>query len=378
MKKDLMKKSKEMKKIYEDIIHIFALNEDRMSTRDLHLELLTSYKYKRDVKTTENYLKSLKSGAVEGVKLTWVSRGKHKLKDFRDHSKKDVFEYLEKKESKHQKKIESKEVIYGEEKAYMRLAMESIRKLDTLSSKHHKEIEKRLGLSGMEESPYFIDNDDMESVNMSDADILDLKDAIRKDAIVEFRYIGKSRKDRYVVEPYKLIIFDGLWYLFGKDTNDAKRPYKTWRLIYIKDVDYARDGSIRHSMKDEDTETLLKNVDDAQFVVDTTQKQPRIKKNITIKLKIYPQITHIFDHEAHIPGEVTEPIQESDGSLIITTKVNTIADVNAEIKSWFPHIEILEPKEFHETFLMEIEAYRDKFKDEIAGIKEKLNSGERK
>ena len=221
MKKDLMKKAKEMKKIYEDIIHIYALNEDKMSTKELHLELETSYKYKKNIKTTENYLKALKAGAVEGVKLTWVSRGQHKLKDFRDHSKKDVLEYLERKESKHQKKIESKEVIYGEEKAYMRLAMESIRKLDTLSSKHHKEIEHRLGLSGMEESPYFIDNEDMESVNMSDADILDLKDAIRKDARVEFRYTGKSRKEWYVVEPYKLIIFDGLWYLFGKDTNDT-------------------------------------------------------------------------------------------------------------------------------------------------------------
>lgn len=64
--------------------------------------------------------------------------------------------------------------------------------------------------------------------------------------------------------------------------------------------------------------------------------------------------------------------------MIVTTKVNTIADVNAEIKSWFPYIEILEPLKFREDFLMEIEAYRDKFKDEIVRIKEKLNSGERK
>ena len=373
-----MKKAKEMKKIYEDIIHIYALNEDKMSTKELHLELETSYKYKKNIKTTENYLKSLKAGAVEGVKFTWVSRGQHRLKDFRDHNKKDILEYLEKKESKHQKKIESKNVIYGEEKAYMRLAMESIRKLDTLSSKHHKDIEARLGLSGMEESPYFIDNEDMESVNMSNADILDLKDAIRKDSIVEFKYEGKSRNAWYVVEPYKLIIFDGLWYLFGKDTNDPITLYKTWRLIYIKDVDYERDGSITHSMDDEHTESILKNAEDANFVVDTTQKMPTIKKNTTVKLKIDAQIAKEFDHEAHIPGDVSEPVIQKDGSFIIHTKVNTVKDVNAEIKAWIPHIEILEPKEFREVFLTEIETYRDKFKDEIERIKEKLNSGERK
>jgi predicted DNA-binding transcriptional regulator YafY len=371
MKKDLMKKSKEMKRIYEDIICIFALNEGKISTKNLQLELETSYKYTKDVRTTTNYLKRLGAGAVEGVKFTWVHKGEHKLKDVRDKEKKDVLEYFEKKEFKHQKKVASKKVIYAEEKAYMRLAMESIRKLDTLSEKHHKEIERRLGLSGMNESPYFIDNEDMESVNMSNADILHLKEAIVKDTITEFRYVGKSSKEWYVVEPYKLIIFDGLWYLFGKDCNDSKQPYKTWRLIYIKDVDYEKDGSFKHTMDDKDTENLLKHADDAQFEVCTKENKPYIKRDISVKLKIYPEITHLFDHEAHIPGEVSEPIVESDGSLILTTKINTYNDIRAEIKSWLPHIEILEPKEFREELLMKIEEYRDRFKDEIERIKQK-------
>jgi predicted DNA-binding transcriptional regulator YafY len=374
MQKDLMKKSKEMKRIYEDIIHIFALNEGRISTNDLQLELETSYKYTKDVRTTVNYLKRLGAGAVEGVKFTWVPKGQHILEDLRELDRKDVLEYFEKKESKHQKKIASKKVIYGEEKAYMRLAMESIRKLDTLSEKHHREIEKRLGLSGMNESPYFIDNEDMESVDMSDPDILYLKEAITHDAITEFRYTGKSSKEWYVVEPYKLIIFDGLWYLFGKDCDDTRQPYKTWRLIHIKDVDYEKDGTLKHTMDDKDTENLLKYADDAQFKVCTEENKPHIKRDITVKLKIYPEVIHLFDHEAHIPGAVSEPTAESDGSLILTTKVNTYNDIRAEIKSWLPHIEILEPKELREELLMKVEEYRDRFKDEIERIKEKSNA----
>ena len=369
MQKDLMKKSKEMKKIYEDIIHIFVLNEDRISTKELHSELETSYKYEKDVKTTANYLKRLSEGAVEGVKLTLINREKHKLKDLRETDKNDVLKYFEEKENKQKKNIADRKIIYGEEKAYMRLAMESIRKLDTLSKKHHEDIERRLGLSGMNESPYFIDNEDMESVNMSGTDILYLKDAIASDTIAEFRYVGKSSKEWYVVEPYKLIIFDGLWYLFAKDCNDTAQPYKTWRLKHIKDVDYEKDGGKKHTMDDEDTEYLLKHADDARFEVTTEESKPHIKRDITVKLKIYPEITHLFDHKAHIPGEVSKPTIESDGSLILITKVNTYNDIRAEIKSWLPHIEILEPKAFRKELLMNVEAYRERFKDEIKMIK---------
>lgn len=347
-------KSKELFQSYEHIIKLFIENERGMSTKETYRAMVEFHQFKKSEKTIENYLKDIIRGVVPGVSLTWINRGKHQLQDNRDVSPEAL--------KKHLKKIESKEVVYGEEKAYMRLAMEAIRELDTLSSKHHKEIEKRLGISDIE-SPYFIDNEDMESINMSHADILDLKDAIKKDAVVEFRYTGKSRKDWYVVEPYKLIIFDGLWYLFGKDRNDEKKHFKTWRLIYIKDVDYARDGSMTHNMSDEDSETLLKCADDADFVVEHSQGQPSIQKNITIKLKIYPQIIGSFDHKAHIPGEVETPIKNNDGSLIVTTKVNTLNDVDAEIKSWLPHIEILEPLAYRKKILAELESYGKKFQN---------------
>ena len=363
MKYDPLKKSKEIQTLYENIIDIFVKNEEGMSTVEVHNDLEVVHKYGHNIKTTLKYLKALESGTIEGVSLTLHSKKKHVLQDFRDQNKKDLLEDLEKTASDHQKKLESKYIIYAEEQTYMRLAMESIKELDTLSAKHHKDIEERLGLKGIE-SPYFIDNEDMESVNMSHADVLDLKDAIRKDAIVEFRYTGKSRKEWYIVEPYKLIIFDGLWYLFGKDQNDQKTPYKTWRLIYIKDVDYARDGSMTHNMADEHTEDILKNVDDANFVVDTTQKIPTINKNITVKLKVDAQIIKQFDHEAHIPGDVSEPVTQDDGSLIMTTKVNTITDIDAEIKSWIPYIKILEPKEYKTKFREELSSYLKDLEDE--------------
>lgn len=359
------KKIEELRETYENIISLFAEYKEGLTTREVYNAMCAQFGYSKSLKSIEHYLKDLGRGIVPGVKFTWIDKKKHQLEDHRSLTPAQFEKHLE--------KLQSAKILYGEEKAYMRLAMESIRELDTLSSKHHKEIEKRLSIDGLEESPYFIDNEDMESIDMSDADILDLKEAITKDAIVEFRYSGKSRKEHYIVEPYKLIIFDGLWYLFGKDRDDHKTPYKTWRLAYIEDVDYVRNGSVTHNMSDEHTEALLKSAEDADFVVDSSDKLPTIKKNITVKVKVYPEVLESFDHRAHIPGDVESPVKDKDGSLIVTTKVNTLNDVDAEIKAWFPHIEILEPKNYRQDFLLQICDYREKFKEEIERIKEKCN-----
>ena len=52
---------------------------------------------------------------------------------------------------------------------------------------------------------------------------------------------------------------------------------------------------------------------------------------------------------------------QKDGSLLVTSIISTYADIDQEIKSWLPYIEILEPKE-----------YRDKLKNELKHYLEKI------
>jgi len=61
-------------------------------------------------------------------------------------------------------------------------------------------------------------------------------------------------------------------------------------------------------------------------------------------------VANKFDHKAHIPGATQEPTVNKDGSLHITARVNTYKDIDAEIKSWLPHVEILEPMKYREEF----------------------------
>jgi len=356
-----LSKGKKMEIHYDNIISIFNQEEHihGLTLTDLHFELKNQYKYKQTDRALKKHLVKLSEGEIAGIVFIWVQNGRHQLKDYRDYSKDDVI--------KHLKKIESKDVVYQEERMYMRLAMEAIKELKSLSDKHHKDIEKRFGTNCLK-SPYFIDNDDMEYIDMTDIDILDLKHAININALVAFKYIGKSRKNHYIVEPYKLIIFDGLWYLYGKDTNDIKTPYKTWRLIYIKDVDMDKSRESKHKMEDKHSEAILKAADDAEFIVENEKGIPTIKKNITFKLKIDAEIVDEFNHKAHIPGDVETPIINDDNSLTVTTKVNTYADIDHEIKAWIPHIEILEPLKYRLKIIRELETYRKRFTREISDL----------
>jgi len=49
-----------------------------------------------------------------------------------------------------------------------------------------------------------------------------------------------------------------------------------------------------------------------------------------------------------------------DGSLTVTATVSTKADVDDIIKSWLPHIEILEPKEYRDAFEEEMRDYLER------------------
>ena len=71
----------------------------------------------------------------------------------------------------------------------------------------------------------------------------------------------------------------------------------------------------------------------------------------------------IFRRRNHLPDQ-NSSIQE-DGSLLVHASASSFEDIDREVKSWLPHIEILEPQQYREKFLLELETYRDQFKSEI-------------
>ena len=139
-----------------------------------------------------------------------------------------------------------------------------------------------------------------------------------------------------LVEPYRLVNFDGIWYLYGRDKEERiDNDHKTWMLKDIDKVEIYYDNT--HSTSDAEIDKDLEEAHSANFVVDTA---------FDVKLRVSANIADIFRQRNHLPKQHST-LQE-DGTLIVISTISTYADIDPEIKSWLPYIEILEPLSYRE------------------------------
>lgn len=236
----------------------------------------------------------------------------------------------------------SNQILEVEKKTYLKLALEAFEELTDLSS-CHGEITKELNLDKLS-TPYYIKPEEYQVLNTDEEEIKELSNAIQQDHVIEFEFKGKY----YHVEPYRLVNFDGIWYLYGRDIEEKEsNDHKTWMLKHIDKVETYYNS--KHNTTNEEIEEDLKDAYSANFVVD---------KEFEITVKVSSEIADIFKEKNHLPKQKT--ILLSDGSLIVTSTISTYADVDSEIKSWLPNIEIVEPLEYKEKFLNELREYLNK------------------
>ena len=345
--------TKEIMDTLENIVTIFRVHEGEISTNDLLYAMEENFNYLQSKRSLENHLTRLVLGELEGVSLIKAPDRIENKKNSKDKSKKNIHLLVDSRISamkemanKH-KKMMTKEKLMAEEKAFMRLALQAIKDLPTLSDKHYDVIEQRFKLHDIN-TPYYIESEETEPLEPSHFNTSELIYAITNDCPVEFKYTGKSRKDIYLVEPYKIITFDGLWYLFGKDTHDEATPYKTWRLKYIDNTDI--DRTEKHDLDDEVIEKILNKAHSADFVVEDIEKAT--VKSLRIELKVSVEVVD----KIQLPGEIDE-ILNSDGSRTIICDVSSVKEIDRDIKAWLPHIEIIEPSWYREKVKEELTDY---------------------
>jgi len=306
-----MQKTTKQENIDKLVVHL-SKHPDGISTRAMSKQLSC------DIKTIQNYISDLKTGYVEDIELVSLKRGYYSVIDKRKALKEAAIEM--------------------EKRVYLKLAIETLDELSNLS-KHNDELEEELNLEKLS-SPYYIKSESYEKLNTDEEEIENLETAIAKDMVISFTFKAK----RFHVEPYRLVNFDGIWYLYGKDKEEKENnPYKTWMLKYIDNVEI--DLSTKHNMPDDEIDEDLDKAHSAQFVPD---------KYFDVKLKVSAKVADLFRQKNHLPNQ-NSTIQD-DGSLLVISTISTYADIDPEVKSWLPHIQILEPKE-----------YRDSFKEELMG-----------
>jgi len=308
----------EMAQHLEEIISIFKRHPAGLTTNELYEQMQTLYGY---TQTKENmdrtYLKLLENGAVEGVKFQRTFRGRHKLVDTR-------FENA---------------ALDEEKKVYIKLALETVEDLDDIS-RHHKEVCSKLHLDDLQ-IPFYIKPEVYQKLNTDEEEITNLEDAIKGDNIIEFRY----KKKWYHVAPYRLVNFDGIWYLYGKDMEEQdEHNHKTWMLEFIDDVRVFH--SQKHDTPDEEIDEDLENAYGAQFIPDN---------EIEMHFFIDTAVVDLFRLKAHFPKQ--QLIEEKANGILFRSIVSSFEEVEQEIKSWIPHIHIIKPDTFREKINTQLYHY---------------------
>ena len=187
-------------------------------------------------------------------------------------------------------------------------------------------------------TPYQIKAEGYEPIDMDSSLLNKIEDAIVKKNISTITSNMKVSN----VEPYKVVSFDGIWYLFAKDLDDRK--IKTYLIAQIQEFRASLDT---HNNDVEAIDKMLDNVHTAWF---------EDGNSFTVTVKIKAEIAHYFKLKKHLPSQKLIR-EDEDGTLIISFDVSSDEDADNLIKAWLPHIEVLKPERFRRRLVSELESY---------------------
>jgi len=154
----------------------------------------------------------------------------------------------------------------------------------------------------------------------------DISASILQNHQIECSYKEKQR----VLNPYKLINTNGIWYLVA-DEEGILKTFTFSKLSNIKFLD------TNFTPNTEVIEIITKN--EANWFSQTI---------IEITLQIDSKIAEYFLRRAILPNQ--KILEQNDDFLIISTKVSYEDEIMSTVKYWLPYVKILEPAGLQEKF----------------------------
>ncbi|MEN6358680.1 MAG: WYL domain-containing transcriptional regulator, partial [Smithella sp.] len=145
-----------------------------------------------------------------------------------------------------------------------------------------------------------------------------------------------------IVEPYKVVYFDGFWYLVGRDIHYGE--LKRYALDKIKDFKATKTCfKCIPAMLDSD----LKNSANVWFAGERTME---------ILILVDQSCADYFKRRKIFP---TQEIREekSEGSLIVSFLVGNYGEIRNILKAWLPNVKILTPEELKQDFIADMKGW---------------------
>lgn len=164
-----------------------------------------------------------------------------------------------------------------------------------------------------------------------------LESYIKKRNEIHFRYGDKQ----FHIQPLKILLFDGFWYLVGIDCNDNH----TLKKFYLKDIGdiVATNGYFTLSL---DIETKLKNANSIWF---------GLNEPFAIRLFVESKMAKYFLRKP-LPTQIFFG-KHNDGSIEIEVKITNEMEILPLIYRYIPFVKVIEPQWLADKVKSEIKGY---------------------
>ena len=165
-----------------------------------------------------------------------------------------------------------------------------------------------------------------------------IEDGINKEKCIKFKYLKYNRF--YEIEPLKIILWEGLWYVAGIDTDDNK--IKTFAIDLMEDIKVIEDSFFEKTKKIKKFEEKLKEI--------TSLVQISDEKEEEIKVLIFNEVSFFFKRKNYFREQ--KILKEyKNGSLLISFKVKNKDDFKFQILNWIPYFKIISPEKYEKYFI---------------------------
>jgi predicted DNA-binding transcriptional regulator YafY len=155
---------------------------------------------------------------------------------------------------------------------------------------------------------------------------------------INFKYaVTSSHKD---IKPYKLVQYGGFWYLLAVM---GKEKILKFRIDEIRNVEITK-------------KTFTPNSKVIKALKESVNIFFELKPDADIKLLVQKEAAKYFKNKKYVPYQKIEK-ENSDGSLIVASKISKIQEIEPAIFNFMPFVKIVSPEKLSSILKTKISNY---------------------
>ncbi len=165
-----------------------------------------------------------------------------------------------------------------------------------------------------------------------------IEEAIKKGKAIKFRYTKYNKF--YIIEPLKIILYQGFWYVVGIDQKDEK--LKTLALDFFEDVEILEDEAFEKTKKVGSVSKLLEEINSI-FQIGSDDNFDEVI------IELSPEVADFFRRKDILYRQ--EIIEDKDNTVKIKFFAKNVYDFKLSLFNWIPFFKVISPERYKKFYL---------------------------